>query len=293
MSTSKRAQLENRGVVRASGADTIKLLDGLVTNSLTRLAQQTALHTGLLSPQGKILFDFFVVPDGDDLLLDVQRDQIGDLTKRLEFYRLRAAVTFSDESEQLAVVMAWGNGSASVPGGVIAFPDPRNGDLGLRMILPRDRLAELPGDAVDEAAYHAHRIELGVPEAGLDYALADTFPHEALYDEFASVDFLKGCFIGQEVVSRMQHRGTARKRIVPIVGDSALTPDADVRAGESVIGRIGSASKTRALALIRLDRAEEANRKGEVLTADGVAISLDKPGWMKLDITTGKLADQA
>ena len=291
MSTSKLAQLAKRGVVRASGTDTIKLLDGLVTNSLDRLEQQTAIHTGLLSPQGKILFDFFVVPDGDDLLFDVDCDQVGELIKRLQFYRLRAAVEFSDESEQLTVAVAWGDSDILAPGGVIAFADPRNDQLGLRMILPRERLRELAGDVVEETAYHAHRIAIGVPDAGLDYALTDTFPHEALYDELASVDFRKGCFIGQEVVSRMQHRGTARKRIIPVVGEGALTPDAEITAGDSVIGRIGSVSDTRALALVRLDRADEAKRKGVALTADGVAVSLVKPLWMKLDITTGKTAE--
>ncbi|MGI9410358.1 MAG: YgfZ/GcvT domain-containing protein [Hyphomicrobiaceae bacterium] len=293
MSTSKLAQLAKRGVVRASGADTIKLLDGLVTNSLARLEQQTAIHTGLLSPQGKILFDFFVVPDGDDLLFDVQRDQIGELIKRLQFYRLRAAVEFCDESEQLTVAVAWGGNDISAPGGVIVFADPRNDQLGLRMILPRDRLRELAGDIVEETAYHAHRIEIGVPDAGLDYALTDTFPHEALYDELSSVDFRKGCFIGQEVVSRMQHRGSARKRIIPVVGEGALTPDAEITAGDSVIGRIGSVSDTRALALVRLDRADEAKHKGVSLTAGGVALSLAKPLWMKLDIATGKTAEQS
>ena len=293
MSTINLAVLADRGIVRVSGPDAVTLLDGLVTNALARLSEQSALHTGLLSPQGKILFDFFIVPEGDDLLLDVQREQIGELIKRLQFYRLRAAVEFADETEALAVVAAWGGDSTPVPGGVLAFSDPRNDQLGQRLILPRERVSELPGNTVEEAAYHDHRIGLGIPEAGHDYTLADTFPHEALYDELASVDFRKGCFVGQEVVSRMQHRGTARKRIVPIVGKGVLNPDAEIRAGDSVIGHVGSVSKFRALALIRLDRADEAGRKGIALSADGTTVALAKPSWMKLDITTGKPAGRA
>ena len=293
MSTIKLALLADRGIVRVSGTDAVTLLDGLVTNSLARLSEQPALHTGLLSPQGKILFDFFVVPEADDLLLDVQREQIDAFIKRLQFYRLRAAVEFHDETQALAVVAAWGEDKPAVPGGVLAFADPRNGELGQRLILPRERLSELPGNLVEEAEYHDHRIGLGIPEAGHDYTLADTFPHEALYDELASVDFRKGCFVGQEVVSRMQHRGTARKRIVPIIGEGVLKPEAEIRAGDSVVGHIGSVSKSRALALIRLDRADEAGRKGIALTANGTAIALAKPSWMKLDITTGKPAGRA
>lgn len=293
MSTTKLAHLKRRSVIRVSGPEAAKLLDGLITNSLDRLDTQPAIHTGLLSPQGKILFDFFVTRAGDDLLIDTTAGHTADLITRLTFYRLRAEVTFEDLSDQLIVVAAWHSDQPSVPGGVIAVPDPRHAALGHRLILPHERLAELPGEHTDEAAYDAHRIQVGVPEAGADYALGDTFPHEALYDQLHSVDFAKGCFVGQEVVSRMQHRGTARKRIVPVEGQAPLAATAEVIAGTATIGSLGSVSANRGLALLRLDRANEAKAKGEQIVAGDVTVVIAQPDWLALDIATGKSEDRS
>lgn len=292
MSTIKLAHLTRRGVIRIAGTDATKLLDGLVTNALDLLETSPAIHSGLLSPQGKILFDFFITRAGDDLIIDTMAGEVAELIKRLTFYRLRADVSFEDLSEQYLIVAAWGDDKPSVPGGIIAFPDPRNTALGYRLIVPRERLAELPGEMTDEAAYDAHRIAVGIPEAGIDYALGDTFPHEALYDQLNSVDFKKGCYIGQEVVSRMQHRGTARKRIVPVQGDGPLAGAAEVTAGAATIGTLGSVSASRGLALLRLDRANEAAGKGEAITAGGVTITIEKPDWLDIDLATGKTGDR-
>ena len=290
MSTAKLAHLENRGIIRISGPDAIKLLDGIVTNNLARLQDNPAIHSGLLSPQGKIQFDFFLVREGEDLLLDTAKERIPSLIQRLTLYRLRADVTFEDQSEQLTVMVSWG-APLDTPGGVLGFTDPRCADLGQRLILPKDRISELPGQKVPEEDYHAHRVTVGIPEAELDYALGDAFPHEALYDQLHSVDFRKGCYIGQEVVSRMQHRGTARKRIVPVKATSNIESGTSVTAGEASIGTVGSVSDDRGLALIRLDRAHEAAGKSLPLTAGNAEITIEKPSWMTLDLATGKAAD--
>jgi folate-binding protein YgfZ len=134
---------------------------------------------------------------------------------------------------------------------------------------------------VDAASYHAHRIALGVPEAGKDYPLGDTFPHEANLDALGSVSFTKGCFVGQEVVSRMQHRGTARKRIVIVEGDGPLEHGSEILAGPAAIGTIGSVAGGQGLALLRLDRAQEAVAKGEPLTAGGARITTRLPDYLK------------
>lgn len=292
MPTANIAPLADRGVIRVAGADAVKLLDGLLTNSLSRLDATGAIHTGLLSPQGKILFDFFLVTAGKDLLIDVGRDMAADLIKRLSFYRLRADVTFTDMSDTLMVAALWPDG-VTVPGGIISYPDPRNPDLGHRLVLPAGRLAEIPAETAPIEAYHAHRIALGVPEAGLDYPLSDTFPHEALYDQLASIDFKKGCFIGQEVVSRMQHRGTARKRAMRITSDEPLQPDTEITVGDATIGTIGSTAGTTAIAMLRLDRASEAAAKGTQLTAATARVTLAPPDWITFDIATGKPAGAA
>ncbi len=268
------AQLEDRGVVRASGADAEKLLDGLITNDMNALAARAAIHAGLLSPQGKILFAFFVVKSGDEFFLEVAREQSAALVKRLNFYKLRADAQFADLSAEMTVVASWGASMPPVPRGILAYPDPRHANLGIRMILPAGRLAELGALNASADSYHTHRVACGVPEEIRDYALGDTFPHEADFDLFNGVSFAKGCYVGQEVVSRTQNKALARKRIVRISG-AVLKSGAEIKHGAGVVGLVGSVAGSAALAMLRLDRAAEAAGRSEALTADGHAISVD------------------
>ena len=167
----------------------------------------------------------------------------------------------------------------------IFFTDPRLDELGWRLIAETD--ISPPGHCQDagEENYHAHRIRLGVPEGGVDYAYGDTFPHEACYDLLAGVDFKKGCFVGQEVVSRMQHRGTARKRILRVTSTENLpTGGADIKADGKPIGSLGSTSNGDGIALIRLDRAARALANNHQITADNVPLSLEVPGWANYKI---------
>ena len=268
------AHLNDRGVVHASGADVAKLLDGLITNDIDNLAAQPAIHAALLSPQGKILFAFFVVKSGAGLYLDVTRDQAPALVKRLNFYKLRANAQFADVSAEMAVAVAWGGALPPVPRGILAYPDPRHPGLGHRIILPCGRLGELGKVETDASAYHVNRIACGIPEEVRDYAPGDTFPHEADLDLFAGVSFTKGCFVGQEVVSRTQNKAVVRKRVVKISGDN-LQPGAEIKHGAGVVGSVGSVAGTAGLAMLRLDRAAEAAAKGEPLTIDGQPIAVD------------------
>ncbi|MFL5225859.1 MAG: YgfZ/GcvT domain-containing protein, partial [Microvirga sp.] len=228
------AHLSDRGVVRVSGADARPFLDGLVTCDLDKVGPDRPRFGALLTPQGKLLFDFllFEAPQdaGGGFYLDCLRFMAPDLAKRLGFYKLRAKVAVEDLSETLAVVAGWGD--APKPDDAIGLVggDPRLKALGWRAIVAAEDAAALASPAEGEAesrearpgegesatpghgAYHAHRVALGVPEGGKDFLFNDTFPHEALMDQLNGIDFDKGCYIGQEVVSRMQHRGTARTR---------------------------------------------------------------------------------
>lgn len=270
----KQVVLPNRGIVAVNGSDATKLLQGLVTNDVALLETQPAIYAGLLSPQGKILFDFFVVKTPEGALIDVARDQAAALVKRLTLYKLRAAVTITDVSAEHAVVAAFGPG-AHLENGTV-YPDPRLADLGLRAIVAAEDAARARSDA---DAYNAFRIGLGVPEGGVDYPFGDAFPHEALFDQLRGVSFTKGCYVGQEIVSRMEHRGTARKRIVPVNADRPLVAGAAVMAGDVEIGRVGSVAGSRGLAMLRLDRVDEFAAKGVPLTADGMRISVSIPAW--------------
>lgn len=275
--------LLDRGILRVTGPDAHKLLQGVITNNLDKAQGSAGIHTGLLSPQGKILFDFFVVGSGNGFLVDVAKDKAAELAKRLGFYKLRAQVEIA-EAPEYTVAAVWG-GQPSLPDGAIAFTDPRLPELGLRVFLSRDAdFTALGCDQADTDDYHARRIKLGVPESGRDYALGDTFPHEALFDQLNGVDFKKGCFVGQEVVARMQYRGTTRKRVVPVEGDAPLRTGVEVKAGDLPLGPIGSVDGAFGLALLRLDRAKDAVAKGTPLTAGDVTIGLHRPAFAQFEV---------
>ncbi|MGF3026883.1 YgfZ/GcvT domain-containing protein [Methylobacterium aquaticum] len=263
------ALLPDRAIVSITGADASSFLQGLLTCNVETLPEGEARLGALLSPQGKILFDFLVsrVPDG--YRLDVAREKAPDLLKRLTLYRLRAQVTV--EASPLVVAAGWGGDAPAA-----ALRDGRLAALGWRVYA-----TEAPAADADAAAYAAHRIGLGVPEGGVDFPFGDAFPHEALMDQIGGVDFKKGCYVGQEVVSRMQHRGTARTRIVPIVyRDGAAAPAGEaVTAGERSLGQTGGGTGSRGLAMLRIDRLGEALAAGDTVLAGGRAVEVEKPSF--------------
>ncbi|WP_029030238.1 YgfZ/GcvT domain-containing protein [Salinarimonas rosea] len=278
--------LADRAPIEVSGPQAAPFLDGLVTCDIDERSDGPPLFGALLTPQGKILFDFVIhrAPgaEGPTLLLDTPAAGAADLAKRLGFYRLRAKVAIADRSAERAVIAGW---DVAPPTGadVVAGPDPRLAALGWRAVVTVAEASAL-ADA-DPDAFHARRIALGVPEGGRDFAFGETFPHEALMDQLAGVDFAKGCYVGQEVVSRMQHRGTARTRILPAryAGGVAAAPGTEIRAGERTIGTTGSAAGGRGLVMVRLDRAADAIAAGTPLTAGGQALTPERPGWISFE----------
>ena len=294
MAESKLALLPDRGVVSVEGPDAAKLLQGVITNDMDLIAWQGALHAGLLSPQGKILFEFFVVNSPDGFCLETVRAKAAELAERLKMYKLRADVAIKDASADYTVAAIWGGGGVRPPDGTgpapLRFADPRLAALGLRELTTLRSDWALGGENAQSATqeeYHAFRIGLGVPEGGKDYAFGDAFPHEALFDQLNGVSFEKGCYVGQEVVSRMQNRGTARRRIVPVVGESPLPASgASIAAAGVEIGTLGSVAGARGLAPIRLDRAAEFIDKGETLRAGGVPVRIDIPAWARFALET-------
>ncbi|GJD47926.1 tRNA-modifying protein YgfZ [Methylobacterium crusticola] len=265
------ASLPERAVVAVTGADATGFLQNLVTCNVESLPEDEARLGALLSPQGKILFDFLVSRAPGGFWLDTARASAADLVKRLSLYRLRAKVAV--EPAPGAVAAAWGEAPAGP-----ARRDGRLPALGWRLYRGD---GEGPAPDADAAAYHRHRIGLGVPESGADFTLGDAFPHEALMDQLGGVDFRKGCYVGQEVVSRMQHRGTARTRIVPIGyrGGPAAPPGQPVTAGRHTLGQTGSAAGERGLAMLRLDRLGDALAAGEAVEVAGRPVAVEKPAF--------------
>ncbi|QPF83363.1 folate-binding protein YgfZ [Bradyrhizobium genosp. L] len=280
----KAAFLPDRGVVKVSGEDARNFLNGLITTDVDELRPGLARFGALLTPQGKIIVDFLIteIPagHGGGFLIDAPRALAKGLADKLGFYKLRAKVMVENLSESLGVLAAWDGEPAATPD--LAFADPRNAALGWRILIPEDlkqKLAELIGaDLVDSAAYEARRIASGVPRGGLDFMYGDAFPHETNMDRLHGVDFDKGCYVGQEVVSRMQHRGTARTRTVKVVLDGP-SPEAGaaILAGDKQVGTMGSAAGERGLALVRIDRVADALDAGLALTAGGLSLRLADP----------------
>jgi tRNA-modifying protein YgfZ len=280
----KAAFLPDRGVVKVSGEDARDFLNGLVTTDVTLLQPGLGRFGALLTPQGKITADFLIteVPagHGGGFLIDAPRALAQNLADKLGFYKLRAKVAVENLSDSMGVLAAWDGEPAMKPD--LAFADPRLEALGWRILVPEDlkqKVADLIGaDLVDSEAYEAHRIASGVPRGGLDFMYSDAFPHETNMDRLHGVDFDKGCYVGQEVVSRMQHRGTARTRTVRVVlEDFSPEPGTAILAGDKSIGTMGSTSGQNGLALIRIDRAADALDAGMPLTSGGLGLRLADP----------------
>ena len=287
----KAALLPDRGVVKVAGDDARSFLNGLVTANVTEMTPATPRYGALLTPQGKIIVDCLVAEasaeDGGGFFLDCPLALAGDLVQKLKFYKLRAKVTAEDLSESLGVLAAWdGNGQTECG---LVYGDPRLPALGQRVILPpslaKEAAADLGAELVEDRAYESHRIALGVPRGGFDFIYGDTFPHEANMDQLNGVDFAKGCYVGQEVVSRMEHRGTARNRIVKI-NTEHNAPDAGipVMAGDRQVGTTGSSAGNRGLAMLRLDRVADAQAASTPLTAGGVTLSVQRPEWARFAV---------
>jgi hypothetical protein len=293
----KAAFLPDRGVVKVAGDDARNFLHGLFSADILKLTPGEARFGALLSPQGKILADFIVVEapaqDGGGFFLDVPRALANPLVAKLNVYKLRSRVIVEDLSDVLGVLAAWdGNGKSTFG---LAYADPRLPALGLRVMLPAHRAADaaagLGATLVDASTYDVHRIALGIPRGGVDFSYGDAFPHETDMDQLGGVDFAKGCYVGQEVVSRMEHRGIARTRAMTVRYDGAA-PQAGVAvmAGERQVGTMGSAAAGRGLALLRLDRVADALAHGEPLLAGGVAIRPIKPDWAHFAFPDGSKA---
>ena len=284
----KAALLPDRGVVKVAGADARGFLNGLLTTDIGKVTPERAVFAALLTPQGKIVVDCIVAEaaaeDGGGFFLDVPKVLAAAFVTKLNFYKLRAKVLVEDLSETLGVLAVW-NGTADTDYGLV-YPDPRLPALGLRVMIPphlvKDAADDLGATLTDFADYETHRIALGIPRGGFDFQYGDAFPHESDMDQLNGIDFAKGCYVGQEVVSRMEHRGTARTRVVPVAYEG-FAPEAGVAvtAGDKGVGTMGSSSAGRGLAMLRLDRVADARAAGQPVAAGGIPIDPRKPDWAR------------
>ncbi len=271
--------LRDRSLIRVSGIEAQSFLQNLVTTDVVSLAADEARPGALLTPQGKILFDFMIWRDGDDFIIETDASQREALLKRLTMYKLRAPVALVADGEGATV--SWDEPTAA------GARDSRFTKAGIDLFRQAGEHGSYAADA-----YDALRIANGISASGADYALQDAFPHDVLMDLNGGLSFRKGCYVGQEVVSRMQHRGTARRRIALVQAQSALPASGtEITAGGKPVGSLGSVNGTSALAIVRIDRAGEAMASDVPLLAGGVPVTLTLPAWSGLTFPSN--ADEA
>ncbi|PDT05430.1 folate-binding protein YgfZ [Rhizobium chutanense] len=277
--------LKNRSLLSVSGAEARSFLQNLITTDIAALGPDEARPGALLTPQGKILFDFMIWQEGDGYAIETDTDQRDGLLKRLTMYKLRAAATLAPRAEQ-GVTVSWGENADEIENGQGAR-DSRFAKAGVTLT----RRAGKHGDGA-QALYDALRIRLGIVTSGSDFALQDAFPHDVLMDFNGGLSFRKGCYVGQEVVSRMQHRGTARRRVVTVSANTALPgTGTEITAAGKPVGTLGSVEGDHGLAIVRIDRAGAAMAAGTPLLAGEIPVSLVLPEWSGLAFPTS--ADEA
>ncbi len=268
------ALLDDRALVRLAGADARGFLQGLITQDVETLAAGELRYGALLTPQGKLIFDLFLLGEADGVLIDVSASAREELVKRLILYRLRAKVGI--QAVEGAPRACW---NASEPGAGW-LRDPRLAALGWR------RYDNVSDSLRQQSDYNAHRLALGVVDPAQDAPEGDLYPIEANLDLLNGIGFKKGCFVGQETTSRMKRRGPIKSRMVPLAFEGAPPSfGAEVLSGDLRAGEVRSGIEGKALALVRLDRAAAGN-----LTVDGRAVRLDPPDWMETSFamkTTG------
>ncbi|WP_427022945.1 YgfZ/GcvT domain-containing protein [Aureimonas ureilytica] len=261
------ARLTDRATLHLSGEEAKPFLQNLVTADLDKLDAGEARPAALLTPQGKILFDFLVSATPEGLRLDVAAGARGDLAKRLTLYKLRARIAIAPVDE--AVAALW---DEAVPEGALA---DRRFSGGVFRLYGEAAL----GAGEESEAFERLRLSAGIAEAERDFPASDVFPHDVLLDQNEGVSFRKGCYVGQEVVSRMQHRGTARRRVMVLRAERHLTPGAVVEAAGKPVGTVLSASGSLGIGLMRIDKLADALRAGQVVSADGVPLETEVPAW--------------
>ena len=266
------ALLPDRAVLALTGTDRVSFLQGLVSNDVTLAVSGAAVWAALLTPQGKWLTDFFIFSDADALLLDVEAAAAPTLATKLQRFRLRADVAVTPRPD-LAVMAGWDGYAA--PAGVVAAPDPRLAEAGIRLIAPRDTA---PAATATQEAWDLHRLSLGLPDGARDLEAEKTVLLEAGFDELNGISWTKGCYMGQELTARTRYRGLLKRRLVPVeVAGPLPEPGTPVLRGADEVGTLRSGRGHYALAVLRLEALT-----AETLTAGPATLTPRLPAWLRL-----------
>ncbi len=285
----QRIHLSDRSVLRLSGPDTQTFLQGLISNDVSRANGAAAVYAALLTPQGKFLYDFFVIGVEDGVLLECRAEDVPAFSKKLRMYKLRSDVELTDESDAFAVyaLIDGGQGITALAdadqqvleNGAIVYRDPRLDTAGARALLPSGADSELLGGTAAEVGdYQQHRTRLGLPEAPIDLQAEKSILLESGFDELNGVDWDKGCYMGQELTARTKYRGLVKKRLVPVELSGSAESGSDLMLDGKVVGDLRSVTGQHGIAMIRL----QALIAGQTLKAGEADVKPLVPNWMRL-----------
>lgn len=272
----------SRSLLEITGADRMAFLQGILTQDVTRLADGHAAFSALLSPQGKILHDFFLIPVGEAIWLDVDASHKDMLHKRLTMYKLRAHVAIADMGDARRVAYRTraeitGIGHITSRSQYLQCTDPRMAELGERLYLTTG--AANIKNTVSAEEYHHHRLTLGVPDGARDIA-EDTLL-DAGYDLLNAASFTKGCYVGQEVTARMHYKNIARRGFYLVRGEAPLPAfNTPLSAGGIALGTLRGSAGALGLAMLKFDETQKALESGTPILVDKSPVQIASPAWM-------------
>lgn len=290
----KRTVFATRGILKLGGSEVDSFLQGLISNDITLANGQKAIYAAFLTPQGKFLYDFFIVRSGDQVYLDCRAEDIPSFAKKLKMYKLRSDVTLDDISADYQInaiydentdgILSGGVDQKDLPDGTIIFRDPRLAAAGLRVLAPASvDLNVLCDKTAPEEDYQQHRITLGLPEAPTDLITDKSILLESGFDELNGVNWKKGCYMGQELTARTKYRGLIKKRLVPITLDGDANPGDDILSDGKVVGDVRSVLGTSGIAMVRIDALQQHSE----LKAANTQVTINLPDWIELPEPTG------
>jgi len=271
-----------RAIIELSGEERVSFLQGILTQDMQLLRAHRGLFAAMLSPQGKILHDFFLIQHHDNILLDVDAAQKDTLLKRLTMYKLRAKVALRDASQQWQVAYRTraehaAIGHVAAKKNLLLLTDPRAAELGERLYI--ENAAITPKNTVPMDDYHHHRIRLGIPDSARD--ITEDVAMDAGYDLLNAISFTKGCYVGQEVTARMHYKNIARKGFYVVESDVNLpAPATPVNIAGNAVGTLRGSIGGCGLALLKFEDAEAAIANGQMITVDNRSVRISSPAWL-------------
>lgn len=278
MTTISYTLLPNRGVIAITGEEAKTFLQGLISNDINKVSEKRAIYSAFLTPQGKYLYDFFIIEKDGTLYLEMEADHLPAFLKKLKMYKLKSRVDLTDVSNDFEVIAIWGDGVPNLDDGIL-FADPRHPKAGFRALLPNNTPTEFGHYQVPFSDYDDHRLELGLADGTRDLVQEKSILLENGFDELNGVDWEKGCYMGQELTARTKYRGLIKKRLLPVKVEGPL-PEAGTQITQDGkdAGEVRSGLGNLALALVRLD----ALKKDSPLVAGDATLTAEIPDWVVL-----------